>query len=481
MKEPATSPAESRRWMERWLYVRTFAQMLAKRLRQDALLQQAGALAYNTLFSLLPTLVLALLVLSIMSGPAVPATPASTAPATAPAAGPAAATASALDTDVATTRRMARRARAEESTLGERVQEWILTQFGLHGLAIEDPQSPGSRISVETFLQQRIVKVRELVQSPGTGLIAFAALLYGVLSLMRVVELTFNAIYRSPHARRWAHRFALYTALFFWGPLCIGASIALSQYLLTGVHLQHWARRPLSVVGSFLVSWLLLVLCYRLIPSTLVRLRSALVGAAFGALLWELGKYAFGLYVQYSVGTRNWYGSIALVPLFMFWIFLTWNFVLLGLQIAYVHQYYSALRRQRRFSEHSDFPLADLDWVLPLGVLLYRWFVRGRPLTAELAAEEIGMPLDVAEHLLAALRRAGLVHRVEAADEAYALSRPPPSITGEDLLAAARALCIPLVDASSDAVNAAPGLREFRQLEHDWLSAATLPRLAGDS
>jgi membrane protein len=470
-----------------------FATILRRRLVEDQNVQQAAALAYNTLFSLLPTLVLALLVLSIVAGPTsprrfhtsaeattAPAATASSEPGTAPASAPA-----------------EEEPGAETGSLGQQTQQMILQQFGFDQLKIEVMQDGKPRkINLAVLISDRIERVRQLVQSPGTGIIAFAVLLYGVLSLMLVIERAFNAIYRAPKGRPWVRRFALYTCLFFWGPIGVAGSLGLSQVIhkATGASLsvEGAIAAPLAFLASVLVSWTLLLVLYKLIPETLVRWKSAMIGALVGALLWELGKLGFGIYLRYSLGSRNWYGSIALVPLFMLWIYLTWHFVLLGLQVAYIHQYFDALARRIRAARTFRIPVADLSWVLPLGVLLYRGFRAGRPLAAEAAAEEMGLPPDVTNLLLDALTQAGLTHAVDTpAGRAFALARPPEQITAQDLLDGARSLC-QLARGSGNAAthpgtaeaaghaSRAGGLEQFRQTQEQWHRAYSLVALAGD-
>lgn len=416
--------------------IRLFMQLLRNRVSEDELFTQAAALAYNTLFSLLPLLVLALLVISMISG--------------------------------------------KSGDLGSQTQTWLLQQFGLNQIQVEVEGEP---VNINAFLASRIEAVRGLVQSPGTSLLAFATLLYGAASLMLVIEKTFNDVYRAPKARAWSRRVMLYWSILTLGPLGVAGSIMLTRAFHGAagsvVPSDNWILAPLSLLGGLAVSWVLVFAMYRLIPETHVSWKSAVVGAFVGAALWELGKYGMGVYVRTSVGYGRWYGNLGLVPLFMFWIYLTWIFLLIGLQITYVHQYYEALARQLRFKQVCTVPVADIRWVLPLAVLLYHRFKAGRPLATEEAGEEIGIPPDVAEQLLAALAEQNLVHLVEG-KKGYVLARPPEEIRADQLLTAARSLCESASEESTRATDPAfaPGVAEFRDLETQWAKSHTLADLA---
>jgi len=407
--------------------LRLFVTLLYERHAEDNTLQLAAALAYNTLFSLLPTFVLVLLVVSILS--------------------------------------------SASNNLRTEVESFVFNQLGLNNITIST--TPGSAPEdLSHFISDRLDEVRRLVKTPGTGIVAFATLLYGAVSLMLVIERAFNRIYRVRSGRPLARRISLYWCVLTLGPLGVGASIALSHAFHADaqslVPAKQWLLGPLALVSSFLISWTLVFLFYKLIPDTRVHWRSALLGSFCGALLWESGKGAFNIYVHNFIGYAKFYGNLALVPLFMFWIYCTWNFILLGLQIAYIHQFYHLLTRNRRLGLSTRTPLADVRWVLPLAVLLYRRFRQSKPTSAEDAAEAVGLPPDVAEHLLKALQREHLVHAVETpatAPHGYALARPPEEITAQDLLAAARTLCPTLPgEGQQMALEPVPDLRRLPAL-----------------
>ena len=141
----------------------------------------------------------------------------------------------------------------------------------------------------------------------------------------------------------------------------------------------------------------------------------------------------------------------------------------------------SRLSKVRRRSEGG---MTDLRWVLPLGVLLYRKFRSGEALTMEQACVDLGMPSDIGEYLLRALRQNHLIHAVEASDKAFTLARPPEEITAADLIAAAKSACI-----SADSMEKqgdtdarfAPGIVEMQRREIEFQKTRTLPMLAGDA
>jgi len=433
------TPADPQRTTAKglWDRLRLLGRIILQRLNDDGTFQQAAALAYNTLFSLLPTFVLILLITSLVGGGG-----------------------------------------AQGS--GHQVQNFFFQQFGLNEIKIVN-ETQGGTTDLATFVAARMEKVRDVVQSPQSGIIGFATLLWGAISLMMVIESTFSRIYRAKTVRSLPRRLVLYWAVLTLGPLGVAASLWLTHSFNTmaaNVSAVQMILARASMFAGFLISFILLTFMYKLIPDTPVRFASAALGAFIGALLWEGGKYLFGLYVTHFVGYGKWYGTLGLVPLFMFWIYLTWNFVLLGLEVAYIHQHYAALARRLAFRAGTDSGLLDPRWILALGALLAQRFAQGRGVTADEVSDELPLPPDAAAGLLAALEQARVVHALANIEKCYSLSRPAENITVEELLAVARRLCpapgeFPGPEPGT-APPAAATLAELQQIETTWARSKTL-------
>jgi YihY family inner membrane protein len=455
-----------------WPRARLFVEVMRYRINEEETFEQAAAMTYKTLFSLIPVFVLSLLVLSAIS-----ASPHRVRPSTAPAAEAADGGGHGVE--------------AENTALDATVKRLVFEQLSLDRfpLTTNDGQpvrdAAGKEVMLSDFIAPLVDRARSAVTNKATGVIAFGILAYGAISLMIVIEGAFNQIYGSVKARSWPRRIMLYWCVLTLGPIFMGASIALGQAASsTAQSLAPVARlvSPAQALSAFAISWLLIFLMFKLIPDTLVAWRSALLGSFVSAVLWEVGKWGFGLYVAHSV-KGSWYGSLGLIPLFMLWIYLTWTMVLLGLHVAYIHQYYPMLKRQFFYTRHCAVQISDIRWVFSLGILLYRRFREGKTMHPANAAEMLLLPTDVTGQLLDGLRVAGLVHRV--ADGGYSLARPPESITAFDLLTAARALCQLPPELAKEHGQIAPLMRseamdELDRLEGSWARTHTLPALAGE-
>ena len=439
-----------------WPRARLVAEILYREIDRDRLFTQASALTYKTLFSLLPIFVLSLLILSTIS------------------------------------------TGGGKNALDAAVKQMLFEQLGIDKIPITDENGrpmidpvTHQEVTLRSFTEKIIDKAQQSVTTPATGLVAFAVLLYGAITLMIVIESTFNQIYGAIKPRSWPRRIMLYWCVLTLGPIGVSVSIVLgrSAYSTASSHVgAGWFLSAANVITGFAVSWLLVLLLFKLIPDTRVNWRPAALGSFLAALAWEIGKWAMGLYVNRAL-RNSWYGSIALLPLFMLWIYMTWSVVLLGLEFTYLQQYWPMLKRRFFFTRGAGkgmVMLSDIRWVLPLGALLYKRFQAGKAITVEEAADLLMLPNDVTGELLLCLEQAGLVHSLGARSGGYTLARPAESITAHDLLSAARSISqVPpeiVKSAASDShvrtFAQSAAVRELEEVEAAWARTRTLAQLA---
>src|SRR5437660_4333167 len=142
-------------------------------------------------------------------------------------------------------------------------------------------------------------------QATAIGIVGIAAT--GVL-LLATVEDLLNALWRVTMPRPWSQRVVAYWTLMTLGPLLVGMSLTLSTYLDTaarraGLDPQaivqlasgwpHFFARLVPLVLELTACTLL----YCLIPNCAVRWRDGAAGAAVAAILIEILKIGFAVYI----------------------------------------------------------------------------------------------------------------------------------------------------------------------------------------
>jgi len=89
---------------------------------------------------------------------------------------------------------------------------------------------------------------------------------------------------------------------------------------------------------SFVLLVGVLVSFYRAIPNTRVRWGAALSGAVVVALLLSANNVLGFLYLRRVLLTKSLFGSLGIIPVLMFGLYVFWLFVLIGGQISYAVQ-----------------------------------------------------------------------------------------------------------------------------------------------
>ncbi len=248
------------------------------------------------------------------------------------------------------------------------------------------------------------------------GVIGFVALVATAILLLDNVERNFNAIWHVTSRRRLVNKITAFTSVLVFGTLFLGASLSISARFetleLSGRILDPdqvaWASSSLLPFATGLLAFLIM---YLVIPATRVRLPSALVGAVVAAVLWETGKSLFADSVGLSVRYSTIYGSLAVIPIFLIWLYITWMVILLGLEVAFTHQHFRVLvgsRVARRFLAADR-----LSLLLAVARTVAERFHRGAPPpTVDDLAGELSLPLSAVEEAACTLATAGFVYSV---------------------------------------------------------------------
>lgn len=204
---------------------------------------------------------------------------------------------------------------------GEQIQSFVFRNF-----------VPSAGETVQQYLQDFTAQARQLTWI-GVLLLAVTAFL-----MLVTIEKAFNVIWRVRQPRRGVSSFLLYWAILSLGPILLGAGFAISTYvtslsLISGPDALIGAQTLLGFM-PLLFSVAAFTLLYATVPNARVPLPHALLGGLFAAVLFEVAKALFGLYVRLFPGYQLIYGAFATVPLFLLWIYLSWLIVLFGAELV---------------------------------------------------------------------------------------------------------------------------------------------------
>lgn len=362
----------------------------------------------------------------------------------------------------------------------------------------KDPDKPVvSSQRLDEWISSLVKQVRT-IPFRTIGFIGLGALIYAAMSMLIEIERTFNQIYRVPAGRAWWSRITRYWTLLTLGSIGLFATFYATDKFLSRIdQVESWsvssliglgdekadaAENPIvgpaltssesgkvpgsqdAVTGTpapvveaqgkpafftfkgimgfavtVLISTGFLTVIYSVVPNARVRLTSAISGAFVAAILWEAAKWGFAYYVK-SAGYTKLYGALALLPLFLLWIYVAWMIVLLGLFISYTLQTHGT----KPVTVVSDGRTSIVD---PASILLVvgavaREFRAGRSVDAQDVARMSGLEQPVVVSMLESLVSRGFLHHVMAGDaqDRYSLAKPPELIDAGECLTAATEL-----------------------------------------
>jgi membrane protein len=168
--------------------------------------------------------------------------------------------------------------------------------------------------------------------------VALSFLFIAALLLISAIDKVFNNLWKVTKKRRAITSFSMYWMILTLGPLLVGASIAISSYILSlvtlGVNDSFGITDLFFRLLPLMSSLAAFVLLYMLVPNTTVPFKYAFSGALVAAIFFELAKKIFAIYLTAFPSYQAIYGALAIVPILFLWVYLSWLIVLAGALIT---------------------------------------------------------------------------------------------------------------------------------------------------
>lgn len=269
-------------------------------------------------------------------------------------------------------------------------------------------------------------------------------LLFSVYSLADGIESNLNAIWHVKKSRGMGRKITDYFSLILLIPIGIiclsGLSVLASSILsrMQGFQLLGGFVQFLVFALPYLVAGLIFTGFYIFMPNTKVKFKYAVIPGFLAGCLFQIlqqlyfsGQLALSSYNQI-------YGGFAALPLFLFWLNISWSIVLFGCQLAYVSQnndHFNYFKEPDKISrKHEDF------YCLMVMSLICKRFNEHKPaLTRKELADQLHIPLRYVVSSLDTLTDAKLLETVLKGDErepAYVPATDTKQLTVVKVLAA---------------------------------------------
>jgi membrane protein len=217
----------------------------------------------------------------------------------------------------------------------------------------------GLQKKVEPFILQNLAigsqdMVRDQIHSfvininaGAIGAVGGVVLFVTVITTMMKIERSLNEIWGIDKSRPFFQQLSVYLTLLVIGPILLGLSLSLTTAIQANsflIFIQNEIPQAAGLIKLFFrllpvfFTVIVFTTMYAIMPNTRVSIKSALIGGIMGGSVWELAKIGYTIYQAKSTNYSAIYGSLAAIPFFLLWIYISWVIVLFGAQIAHANE-----------------------------------------------------------------------------------------------------------------------------------------------
>ena len=176
-------------------------------------------------------------------------------------------------------------------------------------------------------------------------LINISALVIVNLLMMNALVSTFDRIWHTKIQYNIALSTVVHVLIILLAPIIFASLLLLGPYLASlhffqlhqsGDHFIRNIQHPITSILPQLSALFVFTLFNWLLPSCKVKFKYALLCGFITMALFELAKQAFVIYLSHVHTYQLIYGTLATIPLFLFWIYISWVIILLGTLICHL-------------------------------------------------------------------------------------------------------------------------------------------------
>jgi membrane protein len=287
-------------------------------------------------------------------------------------------------------------------------------------------------------IQQAVTTIITTVESASaTALVGTggALFLWIAIKMLSNIEETFNLVWGVKNSRTLLDKIRNYIVIMVATPILLIVATSAQPVILGVTSKLEWmgpfltlglqAVPILTMTGAFCVVYLFL-------PNTKIKLTAALGGALTAALLSVVFQFAM---IKLGVGVTRYnkiYGTLAAIPLFLFWMQISWMILLMGAEVAFSIQNAGTYALERLAVSPS--PRARLCLAMALMKHVTDKFESpDAPFDTLAYGTENRIPIRLINDVISTLARAGLVAESTGHPGGYTLLRDPLHITARDI------------------------------------------------
>ena len=257
------------------------------------------------------------------------------------------------------------------------------------------------------------------------GSVGLGMLLFTAVSTILKIEASINTIWHVKQMRSISQRISGYLCILLLGPILVFSALGLNATLASS-HLVQMiiSVEPfghLAVLAGRLLPYVLVILLflflYLFMPNTRVRFMPALTSALVAGVCWQSAGWGFARFVAGSSQYTAIYSSLAIIIIFMIWLYVSWLVVLVGASVGFYMQHTECLMAPPGEEPHLSAQSQD-QLALAIMQALGERYLQGN---AALRTEELAKRFHTPGYAIDGHRRAGGQERAGGLD-----ARPRP-------------------------------------------------------
>ena len=296
--------------------------------------------------------------------------------------------------------------------------------------------SSGNTIFLTEYLDDIVAQFFKGVHSGSVTLVSLLIVIWAALALLSTIERAFNNIWHVAKGRNFLQRIINYWALLTLGPILLGVGVYITTTNAAFTELEKSHSDIVPAILSYLVSVVAFFLLYFVLPNTKVKAKVAIWGAAVAALVWAFAKWGFGVYVTKFIPYSQVYGVLGLIPLSVFWIYVSWLIVLFGLQLTFTTQHLKTLdaaeiAAAKKTEEY--FVANDLTAINIVREIAVAFEKNQAPVEAEVLCSKLNIPADFAGKILNHFVNRGIIVRTSEPRAGFMPAKDPANIKLSDI------------------------------------------------
>lgn len=283
------------------------------------------------------------------------------------------------------------------------------------------PQSPEVIDYVVGFAQKALART----QGGWVALVGVLTLFWAVIKVFGSIEDAFNNIWEVRSTRSAARKYGDYIAVVVVAPILWVISSSMGNY---AAEILGVAGSPtlevLSRAGSLVVAWVMFTFIYVVLPSTKVRFTAALTAGVVAGTAFVLFQWGYVYLQRWMTSYNAIYGSFAALPLFLLWMQISWEILLLGGELSFAYQ------NVARFDEERESLLVSYDCrrklMVGVMVLVSRAFRDGRgAVSFSEIRDRLDVPTRIMNNILYTLVQARMLSEIRTEGTDYDLEYAP--------------------------------------------------------